>query len=97
VMATVRSTDVVARYGGEEFGLLFVQSGLPEASIIANRIRERIAKTSFATEAVNVNISVSIGLAQYVAKEDVATLIKRADNALYKAKAGGRNQVAIDG
>ena len=97
VMATVRSTDVVARYGGEEFGLLFVQSGLPEASIIANRIRERIAKSSFATEAVSVNISVSIGLAQYVAKEQVASLIKRADNALYKAKTGGRNQVAIDG
>ncbi|HEY5927323.1 MAG TPA: diguanylate cyclase [Kofleriaceae bacterium] len=96
VMATVRSTDVVARYGGEEFGLLFVQSGLPEASIIANRIRERVAKSSFAVEEASVQISVSIGLAQYAAKEDITALIKRADSALYRAKEGGRNQVAVD-
>jgi len=101
VVATVRSTDVVARYGGEEFGLLFVQSGLPEASIIANRIRERVARTVFTTstpdaDAINVTVSVSIGLAQYTAKEDVPTLIRRADQALYRAKNGGRNQVAVD-
>ena len=96
VMATVRSTDVVARYGGEEFGLLFVQSGLPEASIIANRIRERVAMSVFSAEEISVSISVSIGLAQYAAKEEVASLIRRADTALYRAKSAGRNQVAVD-
>jgi diguanylate cyclase (GGDEF)-like protein len=101
VVATVRSTDVVARYGGEEFGLLFVQSGLPEASIIANRIRERVAKSAFVASVpgvddVTLTLSISIGLAQYTPKEDIASLIRRADTALYRAKAGGRNRVAAD-
>ncbi len=100
VVASVRSTDVVARYGGEEFGILLIQAGAAEASIITNRIRERIAKTNFqvsSTNPVEVPVTVSIGVAQLSPEESMEQFIRRADSALYEAKKLGRNQVRIAG
>lgn len=98
VTACVRSTDVVARYGGEEFAVLLVHAGKSETAIIAQRIRERIASHKFsvassAGDLVAIPITVSIGITQYVASDDGATVLKRADTALYTAKDSGRNQV----
>ncbi len=103
VVASVRSTDVVARYGGEEFGLLLVQSGLDEASVVTNRLRERVARQRFPLPeqvvdgalATDIAITVSIGVAQLQADDDLESFIDRADKALYEAKHGGRNQVRV--
>jgi diguanylate cyclase (GGDEF)-like protein len=99
---SVRSTDVVARYGGEEFGILLVQAGDAEASIITNRIRERIAHNRFALpslsvggEMVQVPVTVSIGVARFSPSDNLQTLLERADRALYEAKNNGRNQVRV--
>jgi diguanylate cyclase (GGDEF)-like protein len=102
VIASVRTTDVVARYGGEEFGLLLIESGGDEAAIITNRLRERVATHRFplphvdqTTPVTDLPITVSIGVAQLDKGEDALGLIKRADAALYEAKAAGRNQVRV--
>ena len=102
IALSVRSTDVVARYGGEEFGILLVQAGGAEASIITNRIRERIAQHRFALPSVSVGgeivripVTVSIGVTQFDAVDNLQAFLERADRALYEAKHGGRNQVRV--
>ncbi len=99
---SVRTTDVVARYGGEEFGILLVQAGSAEATIITNRIRERIAHHRFALpslsiggEMVQVPVTVSIGVTRFTPEDSLQTFLERADRALYDAKNGGRNQVRV--
>ncbi len=100
VMASVRSTDVVARYGGDEFALLFIEAGAPEAHAITERILERISAQSAVirageeTEAA-VRITVSVGVAPLTSEDTIESLIKRADVALFDAKASGRNRVNI--
>jgi diguanylate cyclase (GGDEF)-like protein len=102
IVASVRSTDVVGRYGGEEFALLLVQAGSTEATIITNRLRERVASQRFPLpeipdnpQQVEVPITVSIGVAQLQPDDDLESLIHRADKALYEAKGAGRNQVRV--
>jgi diguanylate cyclase (GGDEF)-like protein len=102
VVASVRSTDVVGRYGGEEFGLLLVQAGAEEAAIITNRLRERVAGQRFplpelpsGPAALDIPVTVSIGVAQLIDDDDLESLLHRADQALYEAKAAGRNQVRV--
>jgi diguanylate cyclase (GGDEF)-like protein len=100
VTASVRSTDVVARYGGEEFGFLLVEAGAPEAEIIVDRMRERVAQHVFEVpsadgELLTIRCTVSIGLAALTGADTQHTLLQRADGALYEAKAKGRNRVCV--
>jgi len=102
IALSVRSTDVVARYGGEEFGILLVQAGGAEASIITNRIRERIGQHRFAVPSVSVGgemaqvpVTVSIGVTQFNAVDNLQGFLERADRAMYEAKNNGRNRVRV--
>jgi diguanylate cyclase (GGDEF)-like protein len=104
VLASVRSTDVVARYGGDEFGMLFVEAGTKEANAISARLLERIAlhnqqmphqDESGATRTLVIPVTVSVGVTGLAPDDTMESLIKRADVALYEAKASGRNQVRI--
>jgi diguanylate cyclase (GGDEF)-like protein len=103
VVAAVRSTDVVGRYGGEEFGIMLVQAGADEAAIVTNRLRERIAQHRFALPDIpaapdtpaDIPVTVSVGVTQFVPTDDLESLLHRADQALYDAKEGGRNQVRV--
>jgi len=97
---SVRSTDVVARYGGEEFGILLIQAGGAEASIITNRIRERIVAHKFTLpgqsgEMVQVPVTVSIGVTQFNFEDSLQSFLERADRALYQAKQQGRNRFVV--
>ncbi len=100
-LASVRSSDLVARYGGEEFAILLVEAGAKEAGIVANRLRERVAAHAVmhqgagAAAPVELRVTVSAGVAQLKRGESVASLLQRADVALYEAKAWGRNQVRV--
>jgi diguanylate cyclase (GGDEF)-like protein len=98
--ASVRSTDVVARYGGEEFAFLLVESAMPEAAIITNRLRERIERHEFLVPDLSgtdmaISCTVSAGLAALQPDDSPQVLLARADGALLAAKQGGRNQVRI--
>ena len=91
----VRSVDVVARYGGEEFVITLPETSLPGAMVFAERIRERIAAHDFADSAEPLNATVSIGVAAVSPGDavDPDGVIALADEALYRAKHGGRNLV----
>ena len=89
------TSDVPARIGGEEFALILPETDLSEACIAAERLRSTVAARPVPARSGDIAITVSIGAAQATAEMiDPAQLFKRADEALYAAKRGGRNQVA---
>ncbi|MDC4205697.1 MAG: GGDEF domain-containing protein [Candidatus Manganitrophus sp.] len=79
--------------GGEEFGLILPHTGLKEAPIATERIRNRIANHSFLFEGERLPVTVSIGVTERIdADQTIEPLIARADKALYRAKQEGRNR-----
>jgi two-component system cell cycle response regulator len=100
IHAQLRAEDVFARYGGEEFALLCRGTSLDEALLIGERIRVATQNTPFAYEGRTIQCTVSIGVAAFTGAHATAgigwtpaSLIERADKALYAAKHGGRNRV----
>ncbi len=93
----VRGNDVVARYGGEEFLILLPETDDAGADTFAERVRASVAGHSFATRPreEGLSITASIGVATFPAAriETVEDLFARADAALYRAKADGRDRV----
>ena len=94
----IRTIDIAARYGGEEFGIILPQAEKEDVGAIGERIRQEIEQEgiSLPGEEKRARLTVSIGIAGYpadaVSQED---LIRRADRALYQAKALGKNRVVI--
>jgi two-component system cell cycle response regulator len=91
----VRLSDQAFRYGGEEFVILLPELQLPESMLVAKRLRKEIESASLTTHP-KCNLTVSIGVAQHDREESPDSLLKRADQAMYRAKFAGRNQVASD-
>lgn len=92
----VRSGDVVARLGGEEFAVLLNGASVEQARLVCERIRVRLATSkgrSLAGEVVQA--TVSVGLAPLAAGASVVDATRAADEALYRAKHSGRNQLSI--
>lgn len=94
----VRDCDLVARYGGEEFAVLLPQTDLKGAYIVAERIRQRVRDMVFQTEERDPipAVTISVGVSQLRKPDTVTTFIERADQALYRAKHGGRNAVCCE-
>jgi two-component system cell cycle response regulator len=96
--SNVRAIDLPCRYGGEEFIVVMPGTDADAALRIAERIRKSVSETSFSlgSEGEALAVTVSIGLACADGDMDTPeTLLKRADEAVYGAKAGGRNQVIV--
>lgn len=89
----LRPTDFIARFGGEEFVLLMPDSTLADALAVGEVLRGAIEACPFHFKGEPVTITVSMGVAQFQPGERSDLVIKRADEALYRAKAAGRNQV----
>jgi two-component system cell cycle response regulator len=99
IRKSVRNIDLACRYGGEEFVIVMPETDMAVATIVAERLRRRIASESFPIQqgARTIAVTISIGIATLDSTDDnVATLLKRADQALYRAKRDGRNRVAAD-
>ncbi|WP_449255570.1 PleD family two-component system response regulator [Bosea sp. (in: a-proteobacteria)] len=98
VRACTRSIDLVARMGGEEVVVVLPDTGPKAAYAVAERIRERVEGSPFPIYGATreIPVTVSIGVASRRAGDaSCADIMKRADDALYRAKAGGRNQVIV--
>jgi diguanylate cyclase (GGDEF)-like protein/PAS domain S-box-containing protein len=89
---TVRTADVAARIGGEEFVLLLPDTGLEGALAVTERLRDRVRKSELSVEGETLKFTVSAGVAELGPDESVDSLLKRADEALYRAKAAGRDR-----
>lgn len=99
IRENTRHVDVVGRYGGEEFLVIMPHTTSHEALPIAERVRQAIAKHPFSYKNTDMQITISIGLADYpstnLPRKDKGALLRAADEALYKAKAAGKNQTVI--
>ncbi|MHC4598579.1 MAG: sensor domain-containing diguanylate cyclase [Planctomycetota bacterium] len=91
----VRTMDIVARYGGEEFALVFPETKKDDARRIAERLRTAVENTVVDHEGrKSLNVTVSLGVATFPEDaKDIRDLVAQADQAMYRAKARGRNQV----
>ena len=89
-----RSTDLLYRYGGEEFALLLHNTPAEGALITAERIRRAAAKLEVTYRGSVLNFTVSLGIAT-LHDDSAAELLRRADEALYRAKHEGRNRVCM--
>jgi len=92
VSSTLRRTDRFGRWGGEEFLAILLGGSAAEASAAAERLRRRVSEEPVVVGGRTIPLTVSVGVAS--GGGDFAHLVARADAALYRAKSGGRNQVA---
>ena len=95
VRRNVRDTDVLARWGGEEFVLLLCDTPAADAVALMERLRQAVQamQVPVAQGGQPITVTVSIGLARHAPADPLAGTLERADQALYAAKAGGRNRV----
>jgi two-component system cell cycle response regulator len=99
IRKSIRNIDLACRYGGEEFVIIMPETDMTVATVVAERLRRRIASEPFAIQqgACNLDVTISIGIAALDGPNDnAAGLLKRADTALYRAKRSGRNRVVPD-
>ncbi len=89
----IRKVDKVGRYGGEEFLILLVGATLDNAVCCLERCRRSIATARFPSLPEGYGVTISCGVVEYRQGETVDTLLRRADEALYRAKHAGRNTV----
>ncbi|MBK9663609.1 MAG: GGDEF domain-containing protein [Nitrosomonas sp.] len=95
IKETTRPEDVVSRYGGEEFVILLPNTQLEEAVQILSRVRRTLTKKFFLHENKRLLITFSAGIAQHRPEESQGHIFKRADEALYRAKKSGKNQILV--
>ena len=93
---TCRSTDIAGRYGGEEFGVLLPDTSLANARVMAEHLRQNAAALRVPHDPKPLRITISIGIAALTAQlPDAKTWVMLADQALYQAKAKGRDRIVL--
>jgi two-component system cell cycle response regulator len=99
IRKAIRNIDLACRYGGEEFVIVMPETDMAVATMVAERLRRRIASEPFAIQdgTRSLDVTISIGIAALDGPGDnAAAILKRADTALYRAKRDGRNRVVPD-
>ena len=91
----LRGTDFIARYGGEEFVMLLPETDRDQAALLMNNLREAIESNPIIWKKKTLNLTVSVGIANFKVKDILQSAFARADRVLYQAKANGRNQVQL--
>jgi len=87
------TNEIVGRLGGEEFAMLLIDRALPDALILAEKLRAAMAAIEIKTDSEIVRVTLSFGVAEWEFGDTIDDLLRRADLALYQAKAAGRNKV----
>lgn len=96
IQDSIRQDDIVGRIGGEEFGVFLPKTGMEQAVLVAERIRRNISRIEFPPDVPVQRLSVSVGGAAFERQVAYEDLFRVADECLYAAKAGGRNQVRFE-
>ena len=98
IKTVIRGVDVFCRLGGEEFIIVMPDTSLDIAGRVAERVRQAVGEVLFSIEggARQISVTVSIGLAERRNGREADAVLKRADRALYRSKAAGRNRVSAD-
>ncbi|MCX7102167.1 MAG: GGDEF domain-containing protein [Methylobacter sp.] len=95
IKESLRASDLVYRYGGEEFVILLSDTNAIVAEMLAERIRSSIESHTIAYGMETIKITASLGVSTLQAGDTLESFVKKADDAMYKAKNNGRNQVAL--
>ena len=95
VRDSLRNSDVIGRYGGEEFVLLLQGADAHAGARLVERIRSAISATDWSDIGAGLKVSVSCGIAGIGAMDTLDSILARADQALYEAKRGGRDQLRV--
>jgi two-component system cell cycle response regulator len=98
IKKSIRGIDLACRFGGEEFVVVMPETDLAVATMVAERLRRKIASEPFPIQkgARSIEVTISIGIAALGGGDTAASVLKRADQALYRAKRDGRNRVVPD-
>ncbi len=94
VRKTVRTDDLCFRYGGEELAILLPETDDKGATVVADKLRKKVEESSFYRGEVRLSISIGIGSCPAHATAGLE-LVRKADQALYRAKSGGRNKLEL--
>ena len=97
VLTFPRKIDFVSRYGGEEFAVILQGVSLEDAKAMGSRLLAVVGQEGIHHDNLVLWVTVSIGVAQFVPGEPAGSWIERADQALYRAKQNGRNQMCVAG
>ena len=98
IKQALRESDIPSRYGGEEFAVLLPYTHIEEAHIVGERLRKAVESSPITinqdtVDEKQINVTISMGIAEFNSEETGEELFERADKALYEAKKNGRNQV----
>lgn len=96
INSCLRGMDSAYRYGGEEFTILLPETTADEAMTVAERLRAAVSEETFTpSPEIDLTITVSIGVTEYLRDEKKSSFVQRADQAMYLSKEKGRNGVSV--
>ncbi len=93
----IRDSDILCRYGGEEFVLLLPETRREAAGMLVDKLRAEVNQCAFRHKDTPVTVTLSCGVAEFTGSDTLEAVFERADQAMYRAKADGRNKVRVDG
>ena len=93
--SSLREGDLFCRWGGEEFLFLLPRSTLNKAKVFAERMRKLVTNTLYKCDVAEISVTITMGIAEYTPALGIEGTIKKADEALYKGKNNGKNQVTL--
>jgi len=96
IKASLRGSDFLARFGGDEYALILIKTDVAAATEVAWKLCEEVRASRFILDDTALSMTLSIGVAEAAGDDTEETVLKRADAALYRAKAAGRNGVSVD-
>lgn len=95
IKASLRGSDFFARFGGDEYAVILVKTDVEAATDVAWKLCEEVRASRFILDAATLSMTLSIGVAEAGGDDTEEMLLERADAALYRAKAAGRNGVSV--